>query len=487
MKKMKWIWALVAAVMLAAPAAWAQDADEAAAPADEPAADGGEAGSLDEFITRSKHPVDWFNWGADLRLREVYTPNLLLDDEDRHFQRYRFRIWSQVTPVENVDVNTRLVFEPRHFCEPDRAAEFRKGRYLDEWTLCEFIVDKANVHWKNIAGLPMWVKVGRQDIIHGNGWLVLDGTPLDGSRTIHFDAVRAGYEMEQIKTKADLAFICQKSDSDYYLPPFPDRGFHNRDSDELGIIAWLTNKSLPNTQLDGFFIWKKDQADLGTEPGDARAGHAAPWQLGHDAEIYTLGARAASDLSDNWKALAQFAYEFGSKDYVDLSAFGFNSRLAYYLRDQWDSNFRVEYEYLSGDDPGTRTSEQFDALWGRWPQFSEMLAYTVGLETGPGEQTNLHRVGLGWTGNPSKKTELAVDYHVLFRDEHSFPGRTRGGDIIFDGGCLKGHLLTGLFKYKFNEHVAGHAVGEVFFPGDYYSDAYNEVGGLMRYEIVFTW
>ncbi len=41
-----------------------------------------------------------------------------------------------------------------------------------------------------MGGMPLTATVGRQDIIEGVGWLVMDGTPLDGSRTVYFDAAR---------------------------------------------------------------------------------------------------------------------------------------------------------------------------------------------------------------------------------------------------------------------------------------------------------
>jgi hypothetical protein len=46
-----------------------------------------------------------------------------------------------------------------------------------------------------LFGLTVNIKGGRQDIIFGEGWLVLDGTPQDGSSTISFDAVRATYAL----------------------------------------------------------------------------------------------------------------------------------------------------------------------------------------------------------------------------------------------------------------------------------------------------
>ncbi|KPK86230.1 MAG: hypothetical protein AMJ81_01865 [Phycisphaerae bacterium SM23_33] len=433
-------------------------------------------------MQKTKQPVPWLTWGADARLREIFTPNLLLDREDRHFQRYRFRIWTTVTPVENLSFNARLVWEPRHFCQPSRTLNARNARIIDEWTVNEAIADQFNIEWKNIFGLPVTVKAGRQDIIFGNGWLVLDGTPLDGSRTIFFDAIRGTLDLKDINTTVDLIYICQQADSDQRLPPFCDKDFHNIEQDEQGVIVYVTNKSLDRTQIDGYFIYKHDEQDLGSEPGDI--GPLAPWQVGTNADIFTFGARVAGDVGEHWKYRAEFAQEFGDKNGRDLCAFGFNSQVSYFLRDNWNNNFRVGYEYLSGEnDPDSGSDSQFDPLWGRWPQWSELLAYTVALENRPGEQTNLHRVGVGWSCTPHEKLELCADYHLLFADKNTFRDRP----FFTDHGCFKGQLLTGLLKYKFNKHIAGHVLAELFFPGDYYSDVRNEVAGMFRYEIVFTW
>ncbi|MCK4274940.1 MAG: alginate export family protein, partial [Phycisphaerae bacterium] len=369
--------------------------------------------TFEDVVKRSKQPVSWFKWGADLRLREVFTPNLLLNQEDRHFQRYRLRTWATITPVENLDINMRLVYEPKHFCQPSREAKARKACYIDEWTVSEALFDKMNIKWSKALNLPLTVTVGRQDMMFGNNWLILDGTPLDGSRTIFFDAARVTIDLEEIKTKIDLVYIDQHADSDRWIKPFCDKDFHNIEQDERGAIVYVTNKSLPKTQIDGYFIYKNDRADLGTETGDVGTNRLAPWQTGTDGNIYAFGGRIAGSIGDAWKYRAEMAQEFGHKNGANICAFGANARLEYHLNDNHKNSFNTGYEYLSGDDPDTGTNEQFDPLWGRWPQFSELLAYTVALENRPGETTNLHRFFLGYSCKPTDKLTFDANYHLL--------------------------------------------------------------------------
>jgi len=69
-------------------------------------------------------PAPTWTGGADLRLREVLIQNASsLDDPspsaERHFQRYRVRAWGQYQPDEAFASNARLMWEGRHYKEPD--------------------------------------------------------------------------------------------------------------------------------------------------------------------------------------------------------------------------------------------------------------------------------------------------------------------------------------------------------------------------------
>jgi len=485
MKRYAWMKWLAAGMVLAVMAC---GGSIALAQVDKPD-EGGRASlwaDVDDFMTKCKRPCEWLCFGGDIRLREIFSPNLLLDQEDRHFQRYRFRLWSKITPVKDVEVNVRLVWEPRHYCEPDRVLRARDASVINSWTGSEAIFDHMNLKWSNVLGLPLTVTVGRQDIILGNGWLVLDGTPLDGSRTIFFDAARATIDLKDINTKVDLIGIRQKSDSDYWLKPFCDKDFHNMEQDEAGAIIYVSNTSLPNTQIDGYFIYKHDDQDLGSQPGDVGAGALAPWQTGATGDIYTIGGRVAGtiDQDGRWKYRVEGAHQFGHKNGRQLCAFGFNSQIRYFFKDKWNNNLRAGYEYLSGDKQSSRgRDEQFDPLWGRWPQFSELYVYPVALENRPGETTNFHRLGFGWSCKPHEKLDLAADYHLLWADRHP----ARNNAFFTNNGAFRGQLLTGVLKYKFNPHISGHLLAEVFMPGNFYDKARNEVAGFFRYELTFTW
>jgi len=440
------------------------------------AAQGGEEGGLfwsEQWCEDVKHPTDWLSWGLDARLRALYDKNISgLNDSDigneRVWQRYRTRVWATMTPMEDVEVNARLMWEFRNYCRPES---------MQDTDFDEALFDRLNVSWKNALDYPATLTVGRQDIIFGNGWLVLEGTPLDDSRTIFFDAARLNYQLDEWDTTVDLIYIDQASASDRWLKPFNDRERGLTEQDERGAILYVTNNSLENTQWEAYYIWKHDMV-----PDVRPNANNFPADWSNESDIHTVGARVAGECQENWKYRAEFAQQMGKKNGNTLCAFGFNSQVSYLLQDELNNSFRLGYEYLSGDDPGTGTDEQFDPLWARYARWSELYVYTYALEGRIAETTNLHRVAAGWSCQPHQKLELAVDYHLLFADQNT----QKGNAGFSDSDSYRGQLATALLKYHYTKHLCGHLLGEFFCPGNYYADGKDDLAMFLRYELMLT-
>jgi len=435
-----------------------------------------------------------FTWGADLRLRWEFLDNATTLNDDlpgaeRSFARYRGRLWGQVAPTESFEAYARLMWEGRYYANPDDFVIPVPGQgptnIIDTTYSGALMFDNLFVKLNRVGGLPLTFKIGRQDMFLGNGWLVGDGTPLDGSRTFYFDAIRATYAAESIGTTFDLILLDQSNDTDRFPGTLNDKTEDQTEQDEQGIILYARNKSLmKDTDLDGFFIYKSDDAaqplwrvNNGLDPFPSPT---------RDGETYALGARIDSKLTPNWSLRAEAAFEWGDRFDEDLEAFGFNGRGTYHFGDSLSNRVHLGYEYLSGDDPGTDDVEAFDPLWGRWPQWSELYqpyTYPIGNDSRTGEATNLQRINLGWGMKPHPTTEVTLDYHALFANEN-----TRGGLPGFSkDGKFRGNLFTGWVKTKFDKHIAGHLVAEYFDPGDYYDAPREQSAWYLRAEIFLTY
>jgi hypothetical protein len=453
-----------------------------------------EASRAEKMIKGIKNPVPWFSWGGDLRGRNEYFNNAvtLNNGAVRHEQdyfRYRERIWASVMPATNVSVNVRFSGEQREWMKPSYAGQY-VGREGMEYRYG--ILDNAYVKWSNIADVPLTLSAGRQDVQFGdplNWWLVGDGTPADGSWTGFIDSARLGFDAAEIKTKFDLVYLYQSARPDAWIPTLGESGdkaapYYLTEQNEQGVILYASNKSVKHTQIDGYFIYKHDDKELAN---------------GDNADIYTVGSKISGTPTPNWAYSIEGAYQFGSKQdpmvgaaYVTtpnswrtIDAWGANGKLTYLFKDDYDNQVSLIGEYLSGDDPRTKgTDEMFDVLWGRWPRWSELYIYSYIYETGRkiAQMNNILRFGPNWTCTPVKNTTFSATYNALFAPV-DVPTRAVAPTSFGDGN-FRGHYLQTVLKHKFNDHVSAHLWAEFVWMGNYYTQ--KDLMTFLRAEVLYT-
>lgn len=455
--------------------------------------------AVEQWIKEAKNPTPWLTWGTDLRVRDEYYNNAvsLTSADPLHEQnvvRFRGRIWTTITPITNVTINARLAGEAREWTRPSFAAQFR-GEQGMEWRYG--VLDNLNLKWNNVLNAPLTISAGRQDVTIGdfwNWWLVADGTPGDGSWTYFLDGIRATYDAKDIKTKFDLMYIYQNALADDWVPTIGRTSRAGTDyplteQQEQGVIAYVSNKSIQKTTLDGYFMYKRDNQVTFQRGGN-------PWTPGDNADIYTLGGRVTGMPAEHWQYSLEGGYQFGWKQdpsvrYApglgalerDISAFGGNARLSYLFRDSLNSQAHLVFEYLSGDDPSTPgQDEMFDILWGRWPRYSELYIYSYAQETSGkiAQHNNLMRVGGGYTLVPMKNMTLGAYYNALFAPEE-VPTRTVNAALFSQNGNFRGHYMQAVLQHTFSKHLKGHLWAELLWQGDYYSQ--RDLMSFLRAEI----
>jgi hypothetical protein len=474
--------------------------------------------SMEQMLKDVKQPVSWLTWGADLRIRNEYFNDAQTLSSDPSVNRYarlhsqdyfrfRGRLWASITPVDDLSLNGRVAAEPREWMEPSTSANFRgpnppggttPGRAGFEQRYG--IVDNMNVQWKNVLGLPATLTVGRQDLFLGDGWLVADGTPLDVSWTFFLDSARLNYEIKDLHTTVDAIGIIQYARPDAWMPtigPSSNAGdataYALTDQNEKGAILWIANKSIPEFNVDGYFIYKHDTRINGN-PSSAGT-------FGDDADIYTMGGRLSGLVKEHWKYSAEGAYQLGEKHdpflqhssggvpasrvYHDIKAFGVNSKLTYLFKDHINNQAFVSFEFLSGDDPNTGDDEMFDVLCARWPRWSELYApYSYIPETRTGQMANLYRFGPGWSCTPMKDLDFSLNYNLMYSDQ-DVPTRANAPTAFSNNDSFRGHYLQAILKYKFSKHMTGHLWSEFVFPGHFYTSS-GEAMTFLRAEMMFT-
>ncbi|OQY06248.1 MAG: hypothetical protein B6I25_04270 [Planctomycetales bacterium 4572_13] len=459
-----------------------------------------------DFMDKFHNPMEGVTMGLDLRLREVYARNIFSLNEsfgdgaggnwnNYHWQRYRTR-WSLKWAIdEDIDFNTRLVWEFwGHVAPDDSFSSFLSEKSYD---FDEAIFDHMNIQFRNAFDMPLTLTVGRQDIILGTGWLVLDGSPADGSRTIYFDAVRGTYDLSET-SKVDLIYIQQYDDEAKWLKPFnhgsvDDRRHTTQKQDERAAIVYWHNKFDDSLKNELYYIYKNEESSSWAKDNGTS---------GNDADIHTIGTRFFGNLDDNWSYSAEIAKQWGSRfsdkngdgtrTSASLQALGGNSKITYAFHNDLKNEIHFGYEYMSGDDPDTSADEGFDSLWGDWPQSQrggDLQAYLFTFEgDGIGNVNNIHRFGVGHSFKPAKDWTLLTDYNALWADENSLAnGKGPGGNpALSSGGNFRGHMLTGLLTYQCCKKFRTQFLLDYFIPGSYYDDPSGDDALFARINMEWT-
>ncbi len=424
-------------------------------------------------------PFSWMHNGADLRFRIASAENLpaLSDDKLNNvwlYKRYRARIWTTLNLRDDIDFNARLIWELFDWQKPGR-----KNGYADK---NEIMFDKFSFTFMNPFDMPLKATVGRQDIIIGKGWLIFEGTPYDASRSLFFDAARFTFNLRADKTTLDLIYIDQKPEADRWINPIK---YEHRDlmpAEERGFIFYLINRPGKNNNFEAYLIYKNDNpVDRTIIPATSRK-----------AEIFTFGGAIEEKLNDRWDYRIEAAFQTGDKENKEtgqmdnLKAWGLVSHLCRSFNDSYSNKIHFSFEHLSGDDPDTADNEQFDPLWGKWPQWSILCLYAYTAETSLGDITNFSRFNIGHSFRPARKWQIETNYHFLLADENNMPVSEEPSNSLefSEAGKVRGHLLTNCIKYNFSKNISTDVLSELFSPGSYYGRNSRDLAYFIRWQII---
>lgn len=425
------------------------------------------------------------DYGGSFRLRQEYMENAVdfetLKKPDRDFFRLRTSLWGKLDLNKDLGAYMRLTNEARYYLgnyKPFETTDTTSDS--DRFDEDELVVDNLYFDAKNIFGLPVDLRIGRQDFagMYGEGFVILDGTPGDGSRTNYFNAAKATWRINN-NHSLDLIYI-NNTQKDEYLPSLhPARsdslpGYVGNErllniSDERGFVIYGKNKLNDNFYLEPYYIYKQEDS-----VGDYNPNFGGPQ---HKLELNTIGARIILTAS-NWKVRAEYAHQFGEYDddtKTDREADGgylfIGQKYANVtLKPEWE----LGYIYLSGNDGSTGKHEGWDPLFSRVPTWNEVSTYPLLYETKadsglvPAYWTNLHLYKIGLKLALASATNLALSYQYLRAVEETVG---LSAAMFSNDGKERGHIGTFMLTHSFTKQIDGYLQAEYFNPGDFYADA----------------
>lgn len=370
------------------------------------------------------------------------------------YTRNRTTLGLSWRPLKNLEVLGKLTNEFRVYLAPKSNAF--------SWN--EVFFDNLCVKWTAAGRGPVTVTAGRQDINLGEGFVVADGTPGDGSRSYYFNALRLDAGLA--KGHALTAFAHATEATDRYLPVINPVPRALAEQPERALALYYAG-TFGKTRLDAYAVLKTTEA-------------TAAWPVA--ARTDTFGARAVAPLAKGLVLTAEGAYQGGSSGEAGRAACGAIAHIDYDLAGALGflKSFVLGGIFLSGDDPATARVEGWDPVFSRWPKWSESYIYAYTRESRPSYWSNLSslyaQLAFDWGDR--------VDGHVMVMPMgagHAMSGAFPGGTGLYRGALCRGRL-----NYRLSESMTGRVIWEHFVPGSYYfpgASSYN----WLQFELIFRY
>lgn len=406
-----------------------------------------------------------FSWAPYARLRHEYWKNIFdmnnATADDRNFYRFKFSLSGQADFSKNFGVTAKLTNESKAYI-------YYAGGDAT-YNINEAVFDNLYADIRNIAGLPLDLRLGRQDLtpgMYGEGFILGDGTPLDGSRTFYFNAVKASWKFNQANVLDGLYIADYKYDT--MLPVInevPGKQQLNS-TDERAFGLYHKGDLSPALHLEDYYLWKHE--DAGGTLLSTR-----------ETTLNTLGSFVRYATLPWLTFRGQLAYQFGtygSDDRTGLGGYAFGDVSLKTM--PGSPQFSAGYIYLSGDDRSTAKNEAWDPLFSRWPWMSELYVLSYTREAGTGYWTNLKMARIGMLFTPLKKTKVQFAYNILTANE------TAAG-TVFGTGTDRGKLYQGRVDYSFTKNITAYFLADYFTPGNFY--AASDPAMFLRTELQFKY
>lgn len=400
-----------------------------------------------------------FEFGFEQRVRNENWNNLYdfsgSSDDEREQIRYRTRVWVKAPLSRTVELFAGLNQETNQ--------RFGKVNQFDE-----VIVDNAYLDFKKLFVRGVSLRVGRQDLIRGEGFVLLEGNPGDGSRAIYFNAADLAYSFR--KSKLELIGILNPK-QDRFLPRIHDQRKPLLDWDEQALGFYYTDNNLKKTSFEAYSFYKK-------EVHDSRA-FLNPL-LQPDRHVTTSGGRMVHKLTSKWTATGEFAVQWGAQHpNVKISGWGGYGYVRRVFPHRWKPYALGGYWGLSGDDPATKDRiEGWNPIFSRWPKWSELYLYTLWREVGVGYWTNTSM----WQGEagffPRKPLGFRITYYHM-DSFHPFAGNPR----TYSSGTRRGEMFQARMDVVAGKNWKGHVLWENILPGNFYSGQDNAY--FLRFEVTY--
>jgi hypothetical protein len=378
----------------------------------------------------------------------VFTPDLnirirhvILDMQDNYdkfnsnYIRIRTSLGLNTQLNETYSAYIKLLNENRVFFYNTKNAD-------DDYKINEFIFESLYFEAQNLFDNSLTLRIGRQNLNYGENFLVSDGTPGDGSRTIYFNAAKFSFKAKDFTV--DLIGHLG-TEYDQYLPVFNQNDPKTRLNlqNEKAVMLFGKSNLSERFYIEPYYIFKSENNKIYEQLNTFGS------YVKYNSDTLTVRGQLASQIREKQ---SNSANAFAGYAFIDKQKILFNDKITF------------GYIYLSGDKQNTSGNEGWNDLFGRGMFINSDLLGTLYIpETGDfGYWTNLQMYNIEYKLDLTSKFCLSASYNLLYANENV-------AGSLFGTGKTRGHLtLAGLF-YQFNKNTKALIYAEYFKAGDFYN------------------
>jgi hypothetical protein len=396
--------------------------------------------------------------GVEERFRYEHFNNLAdhsaATPDERLQWRFRTRVWAIGTLGDHVAFGVGLSNESRGQGVP------RVPLTLDETVFSAL--------WVDLRPHPrMTLRLGRQNVMKGDGFIFHDGTPGDGARTEYVNGLDATIHVARNATLEAIAAWDPSYDT--FLPVIHDQHRRLIEWEERLAGVYYTDARKPGLLWQAYYLFKREQHD------DRPPTHP---QFQPDRSLSTFGGRLERARGTTWTLFGEWAAQVGTQvPDTPIRAWGGMAGVQRRFSVPWSPAVRLAYTALSGASDSTNVIGGWDPVLGRWPLWSEAIVQALIPEVGVAYWTNMGLLKGEVLLTPSSRTGARATYYHLTAF-HPF----QGTPLVFGSGTTRGDLFVARFDVLLNARLRGHVLYERFLPGSFYVG--HAPGYLFRVELL---
>jgi hypothetical protein len=365
-------------------------------------------------------------------------------DDQRNQIRYRSRLWLDAPLPANIDAHAGIAQETNQKVGKDNCFD-------------EVFFETAYLEFHKIFTDKLTLRAGRQNFLKGEGFLLSEGGPQDGSRALYFN----GFDLAWSSPAGDLELIgIDNPKRDRFLPRIHDQHRLLVDWDEQALGAYFTRKLSAGSRVEAYYFVAKERHDY-------RAPSNPLYQP--DRRINTGGARIVRQFTPALSVTGEFAVQRG----VQSPATPIHAWAGYaYAKRTFQRRLRpyakAGYWAFSGD---------WDPIFSRGAAYGDLNLYSTVNERSIGYVSNLKMSQMEGGFSPSKRLscKFVWEHMAAFHP-------TAVNPRIFGAGRTRGDNFQARADFTLNSNLRGHVDFETLLPGSFYTVA--DRAYFLRFEMI---